>query len=81
MINTAKERQEFNVTVLSRRDVDTYPKLGVKVTQIWVTYVAAGLAPATIYIEKEKYNISLEKQAIREDIEKRLKMRPEAYRV
>ena len=33
----AKERQEFNVTVLSRRDVDTYPKLGVKVTQVWVT--------------------------------------------
>ena len=77
----AKERQEYTVTVLSRRDVDTYPKLGVKATQVWVTYVAAGLAPATIYVDKQKYNTSLEKQMIRDDIEKRLKARPESYRV
>ena len=77
----AKEREEFKVTILSRREVDTYPKLNVKVTQVWVTYVGAGLAPNTIFIEKDKYNASLEKKLIREDIEARLKRKPETIRV
>ena len=77
----AKEREEFKVTILSRREVDTYPRLGEKVTQIWITYVGAGLAPNTIYVEKAKYGKELEKKMIREDIEARLKRRPETIRV
>jgi len=77
----SKERDEYNVTVLSRTEVDVYPKLGVKAIQVWVTYVAAGLAPNTIFIDKGKYNISLEKKLIRDDIEARLKKKPETYRV
>ena len=77
----AKEREEFKVTILSRREVDTYPKFHVKVTQVWVTYVGAGLAPNTIFIDKDKYNKELEKKMIREDIEARLKRRPETIRV
>jgi len=75
------KEEGYNVTVLSRTEVDTYPKLGVKAIQVWVTYVAAGLAPSTIFIDKAKYNISLEKKLIREDIEARLKKKPESYRV
>ena len=77
----AREREEYNVTVLSRSEVEVYPKLGVKAIQVWVTYVAAGLAPNTIFIDKGKYNISLEKKLIRDDIEARLKKKPETYRV
>jgi len=77
----AKEREEYNVTVLSRREVDTYPTLGNKVTQIWITYVGAGLAPNTIYIDKAKYTKELEKRMIREDIINRLKRKPETFKV
>ena len=77
----AREREEYNVTVLSRSEVEVYPKLGVKAIQVWVTYVAAGLAPNTIFIDKDKYNLSLEKKLIRDDIEARLKRKPETYRV
>jgi len=77
----AAEEEEISVTVLSRDEVVTYPKLRTPVTNILVTYVAAGLPPATITIPKDEYSLELEKKLIKEDIQKRLKVKPETYKV
>ena len=75
------KKQEYNVTVISRDDVTTYPKIGVAVETRMVTYVAAGLPPNTLSILKEEWTSELEKKLIREDIEKRLKAKPETFKV
>jgi len=46
-----------------------------------ITYVGAGLAPATIRILKDDYTLELEKATIKADIEKRLKRKAESYTV
>lgn len=75
------KKQEYNVTVISRDDVTTFPKIGVAVETRMVTYVAAGLPPSTLNILKEEWTPDLEKKLIREDIEKRLKAKPETFKV
>lgn len=75
------EKEEYSVTVISRDEIVTYPKIATPVTNVLVTYVAAGLPPHTITIPKEEYKPELEKKLIREDIEKRLKVKPETYKV
>jgi len=75
------EKPEYEVTVLSRDEVVTYPKLATPVVTVQVTYVAAGLPPATVSIPKAEYSLELEKEKIREDIERRLKVKPETYKV
>jgi len=75
------QKKEYNVTVLSRDEIVTYPKLGEKAEQILVTYVAAGLAPRTLTIPKKEYSLEKEKELIRQDIEERLKKKPESYKV
>jgi len=75
------EEGAYEVTVISRETVTTYPKLRVPVETVLVTYVAAGLPPGTITILKEEYSLDLEKKRIREDIERRLKVKPEVYKV
>jgi hypothetical protein len=76
-----REEELYNVTVLSRREGSEYPKVGQEVKVIYVTYVAAGLAPATIKIEKDKYSLDAEKRLIKEAIVRRLKEKPESYKV
>jgi len=76
-----EEEKEYEVTVLSRDDVTTFPRIGEAVETRMVTYVAAGLPPATIDIPKKEWTLELEKKLIREDIEKRLKVKPETYKV
>lgn len=46
-----------------------------------ITYVAAGLAPATLTILKDEWTIELEKERIRAEIERRLELKAEAYKV
>jgi len=75
------KREEYDVTVIARDDVKTYPKVGVEVETRLVTYVAAGLVPNTISIPREKWTPELEKRLIREDIEKRLPIKPESFKV
>ena len=77
----AKEKKEYDVTVISRDDVTTYPKIGVAVETRLITYVAAGLPPNTLSILKEEWTPELEKKLIREAIEKRLKAKPETFKV
>jgi hypothetical protein len=71
----------YEVTILSRDEVVTYPKVGKEARQIIVTYVAAGLPPASIFIPKEAYSPETEKKALKADIERRLKAKPETLRV
>lgn len=75
------EKKEYNVTVLSQREVSVFPEVGREVKQVQVTYVAAGLPPATVTIPKEKFNEALLKQTIRKHIEQRLKEKPVSFTV
>jgi len=77
----SKPKQEYDVTVLSRTDVTTYPKLNVPVVSVIVTYVAAGLPPRSISILKREHTSAKEKELIRKDIEARLAERPESFKV
>jgi len=75
------EEEKYEVTVLMREDVTTYPRIGEPVETTMVTYVAAGLPPSTISIPKAEYSLELEKKLIKEDIQRRLRVKPETYRV
>jgi len=77
----SKPKEEYNVTVLNRMDITTFPKLGVAEIRKHITYVAAGLPPRTIQMLKDEWSLQKEKTAIRNDIEERLKARPESYTV
>lgn len=74
-------RGEFDVTVIKRDEVTTYPKIAQPVINVGVTYVAAGLAPKTVWIPKDEWTLDVEKKRIREDIEAELKKKPEVYKV
>jgi len=71
----------YEVTVIARDEVTTYPKIRTPVTNVLVTYVAAGLPPATVTIPKDEYTLEKEKELIKADIERRLKFKPETYRI
>lgn len=77
----SKKEEKYNVTILSRDDVTTYPKLGEAVVTVLVTYVAAGLPPHTIKIPKDRWTPESEKILVKASIEDRLERKPEAYRV
>jgi len=77
----AEEKREYDVTVLSRHTITTFPKIGTPAETVLVTYVAEGLPPHTLHIPKEEYTLEMEKKLIREDIERRLKAKPERYKV
>jgi len=73
--------KKFEVTILDRREITTYPELRRPVTNVAVTYVHGELAPRTIYIPKEKYTKELVAKMIRADVEKLLKVKPERITV
>lgn len=75
------ENEKYNVTVLSRSEIKTFPKLGEAVITVLVTYVAAGLPPHTVRILKSMYNTESERTVIRASIKDRLTKKPESYRV
>jgi len=77
----SEEKKQYDVTVLSREEVTTFPKIAQPVVNVLVTYVAAGLPPHTITVRKDEWTPELEKKLIREDIERRLEEKPETYRV
>jgi len=77
----SKKQEEHNVVVLSRDEITTYPKLGQGEVTVIVTYVAAGLAPKSVYIPKKEYSLLKEKELIKADITARLGKQPETYRV
>jgi len=75
------EEQEYEVTIIGREEVTVFPRLREAVRVYMITYVAAGLPPATIEIPVEEYTEEREKELIRADIERRLKFKPETYKV
>jgi hypothetical protein len=77
----SKKKEEFEVVVLSRDEITTYPKLNQPEVTVMVTYVGGGLPPFTIRIPKDKWTPEYEKTLIRASIEDRLKKKPETYRV
>ena len=76
-----KMKKEYEVTILSRREITVYPEPNKPVKQILVTYVTPGLPPSTITIDKSKWTPDNEKRLIRADIEERMKWKPETYKV
>jgi len=76
-----EKKKEYEVEILSEDVIITYPKLGQPVETVAVTYVAAGLPPATIFIPRSEYTEEELKRRIREDIERRLKRRARTLRV
>lgn len=77
----SKPREEIEITVLSRDEVTTFPKIATPMVVVLVTYVGAGLPPATVTIPKTEWSAEKERRVIREDIERRLKIRPETFKV
>jgi hypothetical protein len=77
----AEPEQGYSVTVIRRREITTWPKIGTPLIQVLVTYVAAGLPPGTVTMPKDGYNLEKEKAAIKADVQRRLAVSPESYRV
>ncbi|MBW2559506.1 MAG: hypothetical protein JRE40_01490 [Deltaproteobacteria bacterium] len=77
----AEKEKKYDVTVLSRDEVTTFPKIGQPVVNLLITYVAAGLAPYTITIPKDEWTPEKERELIRKSIEARLKVKPETFKV
>jgi len=75
------EKEEYEVTIIGREEVTVFPRLREAVRVRMVTYVGAGLPPATIEIPVEEYTPEKEKELIREDIKRRLAFKPETYKV
>jgi len=77
----AEKGEEYEVTVLTRGEVTTYPVVGAPEVVVQTTYVAAGLPPSTVSIPKKEWSPEREKEEIKKDIQKRLKMKPETFRI
>jgi len=75
------DRKEYDVTILSRDTIVTYPRMDVKKEVVHITYVASGLPPYTIRIPKDEWNLPREREQIRASIESRLKKKTERYKV
>jgi len=73
------EGERFEVEVLHRDEVVTFPRLRQPVEVVLVTYVAGRLPPAVVEIPKAEWTLEREKEIIRTDIERRLKFKPEVY--
>ena len=69
------------VSILRRTDLPTYPTPGEVVIIRAITYQADMMPPRTIYIDKEEWTEDVEKERIREDIEKVKAEVPETYEV
>lgn len=69
------------VTILRRTDLPTYPTPTEVVIIRAITYQADMLPPRTIYIDKEEWTADVEKDKIKEDIEKVKAEAPETYEV
>jgi len=73
--------REITVTIVSRTEITTYPKINTPLKQTLVTYVGAGLAPRMIKIPTADYSLQLEKATIKADIQRRLKEPPQTYQI
>lgn len=77
----SEPEKKYKVQIIRRREITTYPRVGLAKKTMMVTYQAEGLPPRTISIPVEEYNPDTEKKLIREDIEKQLQFKPEELEV
>jgi len=71
----------IEVTIIGRETVTVSPRLGEFVRMVRIDYQALDLPPATIWIPETEYSEEEENKRIREDIERRLKVKPEVKRI
>ena len=71
----------MKVSILRRTDLPTYPTPDKVVITRAITYQADMMPPRTIYIDKDEWTPELEKDRIKEDIEKVKAEVPETYEV
>ena len=76
-----QEKEKITVTVLSRFQKTTYPKINIPLEMTHITYVGAGLAPRMIKIPTADYSPEMEKATIKADIERRLAEPAESYEI
>ena len=76
-----EEKEKLEVTILSRNEYTTYPKLKQAVVNIDITYIYKDMPPRTITIPKAEYTKDVEKKKIKADIEEQLKVKPETYEI
>ena len=76
----AEREKEYEWTIIARDEVTTFPKIGVAVPTMVVTYVGQGLTPDSVYIPKEEWTQKKEDKLIAEKIHERLKFKPEVRR-
>ena len=77
----AEERVKEKVTVVSRREITTYPKLRTPAVQVVVMYSTADLPPSSLFIPKEEWSEEKERELIKEDIKKRREEKPETFEI
>jgi len=71
----------IEVTIIDRTTITTYPRIGEAFRTVMVTYQALDLPPVTIHIPEAEWSPEEEAKRIREDIERRLKAKPEVIKV
>jgi len=69
------------VTIIGRKDITTFPKLGKAKIQVVVTYSTADIPPTAIFIDKEEYTKEKEAQLIKQDIARKRKAKVETIKV
>jgi len=69
------------VTIVSRKPIVTFPKIGVAKRQTVVTYSTADIPPTAIFIDEEEYTKEKEAQLIKQDIARKRKAKVETIKV
>lgn len=75
------KREEFEVTITSRRDVAFPTVEGGQRVEVWVNYRYGHMPPGLVKIPKKEYTAKKEKAEIKADIQARLKKKPETLKV
>jgi len=74
-------QEELEVTILSRDDITTYPRLREAVKVRVITYLAPGMPARTVRIPVEEWSPEREAQEIARDIKAYREFRPEVKRI
>lgn len=76
-----KPKPKTEVTILSRREITTFPKLKQPVVSVAVTYQSGAAPPRTIFIPKVTWSKEAEAAAIKKDIEAQRVAAPETITI
>jgi len=72
-----KEKVEYHVTIVDRHETPVFVAPEQAVVMKVITYSYGDFPPRTIWIPLKEYSPEREKEEIRKDIEKLLKIKPE----